>query len=284
MRICALILAVAFPWHAAATQPEPLRIDPPFVPSSMEMVERMLLMADAGPDDVVYDLGSGDGRIPITAAQKFGVKKAVGVELDAELVRKSIDNARRAGVSDRAHFRQGDVFEVDFSDATIVTLYMFQHINIMLRPRLLKELRPGTRVVSHEFHMGEWLPDRSLPHTDVPPQNIVVDDEDVPYIFSWIVPAQVGGAWDLSLGPESDRRMQLTQQFQMIAGEVQMEGGTAAVRGGRLTGERIRFELVPGNGGEAVHRFDGRVDGAEMRGTVVMPDGRTESFRASRAN
>lgn len=135
--------------------------DVPYVPTVQSVVTKMLAFANVSENDVVYDLGSGDGRIPITAAKEFGAR-GVGVEIDTGLVAKARANARSAGVADMVEIRQGDLFNVDLSDATVVTLYLWPEINIKLRPKLLRELDPGDRIVSHDFRMGDWEPDRSL--------------------------------------------------------------------------------------------------------------------------
>lgn len=132
----------------------------PYVATPQEVVDRMLEMADVRPTDVVYDLGSGDGRIVITAAKKYGAR-AVGFELDEKLVRRAQDNARRAGVTSLVEFRHQDVMTVDLSPATVVTLYLLQDANLRLRPIILSQLPLGARVVSHKFHMGDWQPDRT---------------------------------------------------------------------------------------------------------------------------
>lgn len=131
--------------------------DVPYVPTPDPVVEKMLEMAKVGPDDVIYDLGSGDGRIVITAAKKYGAR-GIGVEIDPELVLAARDNAKAAGVADRVEFREGNLFEMSFEDATVVTLYLQRPLNLKLRPKLLNELKPGTRIVSHSFDMGDWKP------------------------------------------------------------------------------------------------------------------------------
>jgi SAM-dependent methyltransferase len=131
-----------------------------YVPSPQYVVEGMLKLAGVTRDDVVYDLGSGDGRIPITAAKLFGAR-GVGIELDPKLVAEARQNAERADVADRVRFIEGDIFETDISGATVVTLYLLSSINEKLRPRLLRDLTPGTRIVSHWFRMGDWEPDVS---------------------------------------------------------------------------------------------------------------------------
>ncbi|MFB6249865.1 MAG: methyltransferase domain-containing protein [Salinibacter sp.] len=135
--------------------------DVPYVPTPESVAARMLEVAGVTEDDVVYDLGSGDGRIPITAAKEFGAR-AVGVEIDSALVAKARAKARAAGVADKVTFVQGDLFNTDLSEATVVTLYLWPEVNIQLRPKLLRELDPGDRIVSHDFRMGEWTPDSTV--------------------------------------------------------------------------------------------------------------------------
>ena len=129
-----------------------------FVPTPQEVVEDMLRLANVKRGDVLYDLGSGDGRIPVTAAKLYGVR-AVGIDIDPERIQEARDNARKAGVSERVEFRQEDLFKADFRDATVVTMYLLSAVNLRLRPKLLAELKPGTRIVSHAFNMGDWKPD-----------------------------------------------------------------------------------------------------------------------------
>jgi SAM-dependent methyltransferase len=136
-------------------------LDVPYVPTPEAVVEEMLKMASVTKDDLVYDLGCGDGRIVIAAAKKYGAR-GVGVDLDPERIKESKANAQAAGVTDRVTFVQGDLFKVDFSKATVVTLYLLPDINLKLRPKLFKDLRPGTRVVSHDFDMGNWKPEKTV--------------------------------------------------------------------------------------------------------------------------
>ena len=132
-------------------------LDVPYVPTSMPVVDAMLDMAKVGKSDVVYDLGCGDGRIVVRAAQRFGCS-GVGVDLNPERVKEAKQNAKKSGVTQLTRFEVGDVFEFDFSPATVVTMYLLPSVNLKLRPRLQKELKPGTRIVSHDFHMGDWTP------------------------------------------------------------------------------------------------------------------------------
>jgi ribosomal protein L11 methylase PrmA len=158
----ALVFAAPAP-AAAQAQKKPAARTPDviFVPTPQEVVEDMLRLANVRKDDVLYDLGSGDGRIAITAAKKYGVR-AVGLDIDPERIREASANARKAGVSDLVQFRQEDLFKADFSEATVVTLYLLPDLNVKLRPRLWNELKPGTRIVSHQFEMGTWKPEKKL--------------------------------------------------------------------------------------------------------------------------
>ena len=177
MRAINAVVFVALSAVALAAGQQPKRTpDIHYVPTPEEVVEAMLRLADVGPNDVVYDLGSGDGRIPIAAARRFGAS-GVGIDLDPKLVAQATRNAQEAGVAGRVRFFEGDIFEADLSQATVVTLYLLTSINERLRPKLQKELRPGTRIVSHQFRMGDWNPDRE----------IIVDFRP---LFLWTVPAR----------------------------------------------------------------------------------------------
>lgn len=160
-----------------ATQPQERPADVPYVPTPEPVVEAMLQVAQVGKDDILYDLGSGDGRIVNTAAQKFGTR-GIGIDINPERIQEANENAQKAGVTDRVKFVQQDLFKTDFSDATVVTLYLLPDINLKLRPILLQQLKPGTRIVSHAFDMGEWKPEKTLQ----------VDGRTVYY---WVVPEQV---------------------------------------------------------------------------------------------
>jgi SAM-dependent methyltransferase len=147
-----------------------------FVPTPHEVVDDMLRLANVGKDDILYDLGSGDGRIAIAAAKKFGIR-AVGIDIDPERIREANDNARKAGVSHLVQFRQEDLFKADFREATVVTLYLLPDLNVKLRPRLWDELKPGTRIISHQFDMGTWKPEKRL-------------ESNGRVVYFWTVPAK----------------------------------------------------------------------------------------------
>lgn len=224
----------------------------PFVPSPQEDVETMLELAAVGPGDYLIDLGSGDGRIVITAALRGAM--AHGVELDRELVTLAERRARDAEVADRVGFLQGDVFETDVAAATVVTLYLMPEVNLRLRPKLLAELRPGTRVVSNSFDMGDWVPDRH------------VAGRASGGMMLWIVPAPVGGTWQFDAGGEA-LRAEILQHFQQV--EVTLTRGDeplhvleATLRGDRLT-------LLAGDGQQR-YAFSGRVGEDTVEGLVQV--------------
>lgn len=150
------------------------KLDVPYVPTPTDVVDRMLKIANVTKDDVLYDLGSGDGRIVITAARKYGTR-GVGIDIDPERIQEANKNAQRARVTDRVQFRQQDLFKADFKEATVVTLYLLPDINLRLRPKLLSELKPGTRIVSHQFDMGDWKPLKT----------VEIGDRTIYY---WVVP------------------------------------------------------------------------------------------------
>ena len=175
VRLLALLWAVGLMGVAGCVHP---RADVPYVQTPHEVVAQMLRLAGVGRNDVVYDLGSGDGRLVIAAARDFGAR-GVGVEIDPRLVAQSVESARRAGVGDRVTFREQDLFQTDLADATVVTLYLSPASNLRLRPKLLRELRPGARIVSHDFDMGDWPPARAL-RIDVM--------ERASQVYLWVVP------------------------------------------------------------------------------------------------
>lgn len=236
----------------AAQQPPGL--DVPYVETPREVVAQMLALARPTRGDVLYDLGSGDGRIVIEAARRFGTR-GVGVDLDPVRVEEATANARRGGVQSRVRFRRQDLFETDLRPASIVTLYLLPRVNLELRPKLFEQLRPGTRVVSHAFDMGDWRPDTVVAVK-------VNQGLGRAMVYAWTIPAQVAGNWTLTT-PEGRRvPLQLRQRFQRFTGP----GGLS----GRLVGERIDFTLTERvNGRPVTRRFSGRVTGNGMSGRIA---------------
>lgn len=146
----------------ASPQTKEVKRDVPYVPTPQNVVDQMLTLANVTKDDVVYDLGCGDGRLVITAVKKFGARRGFGVDIDPQRIEESNANAKAAGVTDRATFAVQDLFQTDFKEATVVTLYLLPEVNLRLRPKLLSDLKPGTRVVSHSFDMGDWKPEKTI--------------------------------------------------------------------------------------------------------------------------
>ena len=245
-----LCAALAFAQGQATYQPQIGQAgkDVVWVPTPDRLITRMLQMADTTEKDVVVDLGSGDGRIPIAAAKKFGAR-ALGIEYDENLVRLSVRTAEREGVADRARFLRQDLFQTDLSEATVVTLYVSPAIMLALRPRLLG-LRPGTRVVSHQFTLGDWEADE---------QAIV---EHTPG-YLWVVPAKADGLWRLRIGDDI-YELQLQQEYQMLRGLAENQGKRSPVIAARLRGEEIRFAFIDRNGDP--RSFNGRISGDAMEG------------------
>lgn len=238
--------------------------DVPYVPTPNEVVVEMLKMAGVTKDDLVYDLGSGDGRLVIMAAQQFGAR-AVGVEIDQKLVDQSNQNAKAAGVSDRVKFVRQDLFETDFKDATVMTLYLLTQVNLKLRPKLLSELKPGTRVVSHQFKMGAWKPDR---------EQVLRVGSRYHLIYSWIIPAQVEGNWQLNMPADKGEQvytMKLRQDFQEVSGTVKTSEGTVVLNKAKLTGDQFSFQIAqPVQGAMVTMQFNGRVDKDTITGNMEI--------------
>jgi SAM-dependent methyltransferase len=243
--------------------------DVQFVPTPMPTVLAMLDVARVTKDDVVYDLGSGDGRIVVMAAKRYGAR-GVGIDIDPDRVRDGERNARAAGVTDHVRFQQADLFRIDLSEATVVTLYLLPRLNRELRPKLFSELRPGVRIVSNTFDMGGWQPDSML---EVPRSDLGTDK-----IYYWLLPADAGGSWAVTIddGERAFRYdVELQQTYQMLGGTARRASGVGGpggaelrVEDGRLAGESIRFSLAGSGTRPVTLRFEGRVSGDEMRGTV----------------
>jgi len=204
-----------------------------WVPTPDELVTSMLKLASVTADDIVYDLGAGDGKIAIAAAKQFGAR-AVGVEYNPDMAKFAQCLANAAGVADKVKIVQGDIFETDFSTATVVTLYLLTELNLKLRPTLLK-MRPGTRVVSHSFLMGDWHPDERI------------DDEGYDRAYLWIIPAQLAGTWELRADNRPPLTLKLTQKYQAVEGEVIDGNQEAPIRNATLRGDELTFNYVGRN-------------------------------------
>ena len=234
--------------------PSGRRPDVIFVPTKMEVVELMLNLAEVDSTDVVYDLGSGDGRIVITAASQRGAR-GLGIDIDPARIRESLFNADTAGVADKVEFRRADLFRADLRPATAVMLYLLPHLNVRLRPKLYSELPPGTPVVSNTFDMGTWEADST----------VVMGER---HIYLWHVPATVAGTWLLQVGDSASGvkgEVEITQRYQFISGIVRPGSRADTLTNTHLHGDSISFTAKIG---ESTTTFDGIVTGASMMGAT----------------
>jgi SAM-dependent methyltransferase len=243
----------------------------PYVVTPMEIVERMLRMAEVGKGDTVIDLGSGDGRIVIEAAKRGA--RGLGVDLDPSLVRLAAENARKAGVSDRARFEVRDIFETDLSGASVVAFYLLPDFNAKLLPKLLR-LKPGTRIVSHDGGVGAWPPDEKL-EMRTPEKTVGLGG--LSKVELWIVPADAAGTWTSDLGAHGGRwRFEVAQQFQVLDVTAQAEGRDLLVRASRLRGDEVKLVVTGLVAGHAWHHlFVGRMKGDAITGELTLTDGAT---------
>lgn len=244
-----------------------------YVPTPQIVVDEMLAMAKVNKADYLIDLGSGDGRFVITAAKKHGAK-ALGVDLDTYLLKVANENARKENVADRVTFREQNLFETDISAATVVSTYLLPEMNLKLRSKIMR-LKPGTRVVAHDYSMGDWYPDEQK--TLVVPEK-KVGNAGISYIFSWIVPALAAGKWQSTInvgGKEVPYEFDMEQFFQNIDGEARAGSVTGEMRG-KMTGEQVKFSLT-GKGNQKIerHEFQGQLAGENITGTVRIGEGAT---------
>jgi hypothetical protein len=254
-------LAVAIAAGAALAEKFEPRVGQPgkdvvWVPSPQALVDRMLDIAKLKPGETLIDLGSGDGRTVITAAQRGAT--AIGVEYNPNMVALSRENAKKAGVADRVTFIEGDLFQADLSKADVITLFLLPDINLRLRPKLL-DLKPGTRIVSNSFDMGDWTPD----------QTIQAGGECTSWCRAhlWIVPAKVAGSWKLPDGGE----LTLEQKYQMISGTLRSGAVNMNISSGKVIGDQITFTA-------GTMHYTGRVSGNEIEGIAQT----SNAWRATR--
>jgi len=265
------VICLAFFSLAAIQERTP---DVPYVPTPQEVVEAMLAMAEVGKDDVLYDLGCGDGRIVITAAKMYG-SRGVGIDINPQRIKECHENANKAGVESRVQFFQADLFTTDFSKASVVALYLLTEVNRRLRPKFLKELNPGTRIVSHDFDMGKWEADKEI---------LIEDDWEVHSVYLWIVPANVTGTWTWSMPTDSGNKkftLNLEQSFQYVSGEAfeNRVSGPLSLSGGKITGNTLAFTMERKQGRSRERLiFEGSVLGHSIKG-IVKTEGRENSIK-----
>lgn len=243
-----LSVAGAAAWAQPVPQIGQISKDSVWVPTPERMIRRMMQLADVTPQDLVVDLGSGDGRMPIYAAKHFGAR-AVGVELEENLVALSVKAAQAQGVSHLVRFLRQDLYEADLSQATVIALYISPGVMQKLKPRLLS-LKPGTRVVSHHFTLEDWAPDETIR-----------TENRMGYL--WVVPVDARGSWSVSI-PGQSLRLQVEQKHQELAIRAERDGRAVAVVGAQLRGTEIRFTTFDRDG--AARHYRGQVDGGRMQG------------------
>jgi SAM-dependent methyltransferase len=254
-----VVLAIAGIWVRGDAQTR--GPDVQYVPTPNNVVDEMLRLTGVTKDDVVYDLGCGDGRLVITAAERFGAR-GVGIDIDPQRISESRDNALQAGVTDRVRFLEQDLFEADIRQATVVTLYLLPKLNVQLRPKLLRDLQPGTRLVSHDFDMAEWQPDQSVR---------VPGASRTHSVHYWVIPADVSGVWHVQVPAGTGARhyvLRLQQEFQEVRGTIGAEGRDIPLTNATLVGDRLRFTATTDEQGQM--SFDGRADTNLMHGRVEI--------------
>jgi methylase of polypeptide subunit release factors len=243
-----------------------------YVPTPQIVVDEMLKMAKAGPKDFIIDLGSGDGRMVITAAKKFGAR-GFGVDLSDDLLREANANAIVEGVTDRVRFIKENLFDTDLKQATVISTYLLPEMNERLRPKILN-LQPGTRVIAHDYHMGDWSSDDSKT-LSVPEK--VVGTPGISYVYLWIVPAKVGGRWQAQIKSPAHAgalELEFNQRYQRIDGSARSGGQQVALQLPKIEGDRLSFSFMTKPGDNATrHQFTGTVKGDSVEGSVRVGDG-----------
>ena len=265
MRLATAMLLTAT--AALAADVQPVKDAGPYVPSPQSVVSDMLRYADVGPNDFLIDLGSGDGRIVLTAAKVFGAR-GFGVEIKEELVKLANEAAQKEGVADRVKFLKQDLFKTDISQATVVTMYLLPDTVNLLKDKLLTELKPGTRVVSHDYPLSGWMADNWW-QMDLE-EKVKISGVTTTLIYLYIVPAKVAGQWQAHMPPAISRQpaaLTLKQQISRISGSLRLDGRDVPIEDGKMRGEHLSFRLT-GHKGE----FSGVVKGTTIEGMI---DGKT---------
>jgi len=267
MKPAAYLLAAWLLAASAAAQnkeKEPVNAGP-YVPSPKSVVSDMLTLAEVGPKDFVIDLGSGDGRIVLTAAKVFGAS-GFGVDIDAKLVREANEAAKTEGVADRVKFTIQDLFKTDISKATVLTMYLLPNTVNMLKDKLLTELRPGTRVLSHDYPLAGWIPEKYV-QMDLE-DKVAISGVTTTLIYLYVVPAKVQGSWSAKLPPTLSKdpvRLDLKQQVTRVSGSARIGGRDVLLEEAKLRGERLTFKLAAGG---KTWDFTGILKGGAFEGLV----------------
>ena len=267
LKIFVFLVVLLSPSFVYLQEWDPLQewhLDVPYVPTKPEVVAKMLEMAHVGKDDVLYDLGCGDGRIVVTAAKLYGTR-GVGVDINPERIKESRENAAREGVTHLVKFLEQDLFQTDIHEATVLTLYLLSSVNLRLRPVIFAELRPGTRVVSHDFSMDTWKADQ---------HEVVTVDGQEHSVYFWVVPANASGSWKWTSTEgqrNSSYELDLSQHFQVLDGRFRLDGREYALKDLTINGEKIAFSVDRGDGGKVrTIVFEGRVRRNTIEGMMVV--------------
>ncbi len=264
MRLALLAFLAVFA-AARAEDVQPSKNAGPYVPSPQSVVSDMLKVAEVGPDDFIIDLGSGDGRIVLTAAKVFGAS-GFGVDIQNQLVKEANEAAKIQGVADRVKFVNQDLFKTDISKATVLTMYLLPNTVNMLREKLLAELRPGTRILSHDYPLSGWIPEKYV-QMDLE-DKVAISGVTTTLIYLYMVPAKVQGAWSLRLPAPLAKdavRLDLQQQITRVAGSARLGGRDVLLEEAKLQGEKLSFKLALGG---KTYAFTGQVRGNAIEGTV----------------
>lgn len=262
-RVLTLILIVLITGQLIYDSSQVRKSDVPYVPTPFEAVEEMLRLAEVDEDDILYDLGCGDGRIVIMAAQKYNTR-SIGIDIDPRRIQESRTNAAKAEVEHLVDFREENFFHTDLTQADVVTLYLLTKVNLELRAKLFQKLRPGSHIVSHKFKMDQWLPDKS---------SAVYVNGIQHQIFLWIIPANVSGHWDLTLNtkPGAVRyRLELEQLFQFFRGVMIVDQSQTPLKNSWLDGNRLGFTVTLNE--DSTWQFEGKIEGNIMLGKAIQKD------------
>jgi SAM-dependent methyltransferase len=239
----------------AGAPPKEVHEDVPYVPTPEPVVNKMIELAKITKDDVAYDFGCGDGRLVI-AAVKAGAKRGLGVDIDPQRIKEANENAKAAGVTDKVEFKEADLFKMDFKDATVLTMYLLPSVNMKLRPKILDEMKPGSRVVSHAFDMEDWEPEQEV---TVEPGGQTV--------YMWTVPAKVEGAWDVKIKNgqgEQQAKLDLKQNINKVTGTAKIGEKEAQIADAKLIGDQLTFALSD----QPDMKYTCKIDGATISGTA----------------
>jgi len=266
MKLLPFLLGFALT-SACAQDVQPIKDAGPYVPSPQSVVSDMLRYADVSADDFLIDLGSGDGRIVLTAAKVFGAR-GFGVEIKDELVKKSNEAAQKEGLADRVKFLKQDLFKTDMSQASVITMYLLPDTVNLLKDKFLSELKPGTRIVSHDYPLTGWIPEKYV-QMDLE-DKVQISGVTTTLIYLYVVPAKVAGNWNAKMPPavsKSPATLSLRQQLTRVSGSLRLDGKEVPLEDVKLRGDRLTFK-VAGRKGE----YSGQIKGNAIEGTF---DGKT---------